>query len=148
MLAAEPPRRILIGFLGVSHSHALEKFKVVRESSEFELIGVVEDAEAVREPYARLGAKFISREELFARAEVVVVDSAVADHARDAKLALSVGKHVHVEKPPATTLREFEELVDLARAKKRLMQVGYMWRFNRGFNHALEAAHQGWLGEV
>ena len=95
MLAAEPPRRILIGFLGVSHSHALEKFKVVRESSEFELIGVVEDAEAVRAPYARLGAKFISREEPFARAEVVVVDSAVADHARDAKLALPC--------PPAST---------------------------------------------
>ena len=147
-LAAEPRRRVTIGFLGGAHSHALEKFKLVRESADFELVGVVEVAEAVREPFAKLGAQFISRDELFARAEVVVVDSPVAEHARDAKLALTAGKHVHVEKPPAATLREFEELVKLARAKKRLLQVGYMWRFNPGFNRAIEAARQGWLGEV
>ena len=78
----------------------------MRESADFELVGMVEAAEAVREPFAKLGAQFISRDELFARAEVVVVDSAVADHARDAKLALTAGKHVHVEKPLAAAVRD------------------------------------------
>ncbi len=38
-LAAEPRRRIPSGFPGLSHSHALVKFKLVRESADFELAG-------------------------------------------------------------------------------------------------------------
>jgi predicted dehydrogenase len=42
----------------------------------------------------------------------------------------------------------FKELVDLARANGRLLQLGYMWRFNSGLNAMIEAAKQGWLGKV
>jgi predicted dehydrogenase len=146
---AETPRaKIKIGFLGGAHSHGLEKWKTIGAQSEYELVGLCEESATVREAFAKLGAKIVTRDELFARAEVVVVESAVRDHARDAKLALFAGRHVHVEKPPAATLREFEELLQLARTQRRLLQVGYMWRFNPGFVRAFEAARQGWLGEV
>jgi predicted dehydrogenase len=147
--AAETPRaKIKIGFLGGAHSHGLEKWKTIGAQSDYELVGICEESAAVREAFAKLGAKIVTRDELFARAEVVVVESGVRDHARDARLALATGKHVHVEKPPAATLREFEELLQEARTQKRLLQVGYMWRFNPGFVRAFEAARQGWLGEV
>lgn len=55
---------------------------------------------------------------------------------------------MHVEKPPAHTLADFVEIQRIAREKQRLVQVGYMWRFNPGINAALEAARQGWLGDV
>lgn len=145
---AAEARRSPVGFLGVAHSHALEKFKILRDSTEFDLIGVCEGSANTREPFAKLGTKFISRDELLARAEVVVVESAVRDHARDAKAALAAGRHVHVEKPPAATMRECEELVRLARQKNRLLQVGYMWRFHPGLNRVFEAARNGWLGDV
>jgi len=78
----------------------------------------------------------------------VAVESLVQDHAGHAKLALAAGKHVHLEKPPADTLDAFRELVTLAREKSVLLQMGYMWRYHPGINSALEAARQGWLGEV
>jgi predicted dehydrogenase len=140
--------RIRAGFLGAAHSHALQKFKIVRESPEFELAGVCEESGEVRELFAKLGARFVSREELFARAELVIVESAVRDHARDANAALAAGKHVHLEKPPSATMRECEELVRLSRARKRLLQVGYMWRFHPGINLAIQAARSGLLGDV
>jgi predicted dehydrogenase len=146
--AAAPPRRIPVGFLGVAHSHAIGKFNIARELADIDLVGIAEDSKAARAPFAGLGASFVSRDELLARAEVVIVESDVPHHARDAKLALAAGRHVHVEKPPAATLAEFREMIDLAGAKQRLMQVGYMWRFNPGINGALEAARQGWLGDV
>ena len=146
--AAAASERIKIGFLGATHSHAFEKFKVLKALPEFEVLGLVEESAVVPERFTKLDAQFLSREELLARAEIVVVESAVRDHARDAKAALSAGKHVHVEKPPASTLAEMLELVRLAQAKQRLLQVGYMWRHNPGFNKALEAAREGWLGEV
>ncbi|MBM3840130.1 MAG: Gfo/Idh/MocA family oxidoreductase [Verrucomicrobia bacterium] len=146
--AESPVRRVRIGFLGASHSHASEKVKFTRASPEYELVGICEDDESVRKQYQSLGVPLVSQEKLFSDAEVIAVESAVRDHARHGRLALEAGKHVHLEKPPADTYAEFQKLVTLAREKKRLLQMGYMWRFHPGINAALEAARQGWLGQV
>ena len=106
--------------------------------------GVAGGARGVR----RAGARFLEPEALVAASEVVFVESAVADHARHALLALRAGKHVHVEKPPADNLAEVEEMVRLARSTGSVMQVGYMWRYHPGFAAIFEAARQGWLGEI
>jgi predicted dehydrogenase len=140
--------RIKIGFLGAAHSHAMEKVKVIRESPDFDLVGICEESPQIRAPYAGLGVQFLAPDELFRATAVVAIESAVGDHAPHARLALDAGKHVHVEKPPADSLAACRELVDLARQKKRLLQTGYMWRYNPGFVVALEAARQGWLGDV
>jgi len=142
------PARVPIGFLGACHSHAADKVQVVRESAEFELVGICEADETVRRRLDRTGVPLISQAELFERAQVVAVESDVADHARHARLALAAGKHVHLEKPPADTFEAFREIVDLARRQERLVQMGYMWRYNPGINAALEAARKGCLGEV
>ena len=148
LCAAEPLKKITVGFLGASHSHALEKFKVISQMPEFEFVGVADPEAKVREAFRSLNPSFINRDELFARAELIAVESAVREHARDARSALSAGRHVHLEKPPTATLGEFDELLTLAREKQRLLQVSYMWRHNPGFQKAIEAARHGWLGDV
>src|SRR5688572_428828 len=84
LTAAAPSPKIKIGFLGGAHSHALEKWKTVGALDEYELAGLCEESPQIRESFAKLGATFLSREELFARCDVVAVESAVRDHARDA----------------------------------------------------------------
>jgi predicted dehydrogenase len=145
--AAETTRLIPIGFLGTAHSHFKEKHKVIADAEGWQFAGLCEENDAVRAK-GPAGARWLSADELFAKAEVVIVESAVQHHARDAKRALLAGKHVHVEKPPADTMEGFRELIELASQRKRLLQVGYMWRYNPGINAALEAARKGWLGEV
>ena len=120
-IAANP--RIKVGFLGTSYSHFEDKHKLLSASPDWQLLN-------------------------FSDAEVIVVESAVPDHGRDALRALEAGKHVHVEKPPATTLDEMRRMVQLAREKKRLLQVGYQWRYHPGFEKILEAARNGWLGDI
>lgn len=145
--AAPAAARIRVGFLGTSYSHFAEKYRLLLRLPAFEVIGLCEEnaAEQGRGPKE---ARWLSREELFARADLVVVESEVKDHARHAREALLAGKHVHVEKPPAASLEDFRKLVDLARERRRLLQVGYMWRYNPGINLALEAGRNGWLGEI
>ncbi len=143
--AAGAPGKLKMGFLGTGHAHFREKHKVIAESGE--LIGLCEEDAVVRAK-GPADARWMSAEQLFAEADVVVVESPVKDHARDAKRALLAGKHVHLEKPPADTLPAFRELLQLAADRKRLLQVGYMWRSHPGINAALEAARRGWLGEV
>jgi len=145
--AAEESLKLKLGFLGTGHSHFKEKLKVIQESPDWQMIGLCEEDAAVRAK-GPAGATWFSADELFEKADVIVVESAVKDHAGDARRALLAGKHVHVEKPPADTLDGFRELLKLAGEKKRLLQVGYMWRYNPGINAALEAASKGWLGEV
>ncbi|HEY3318997.1 MAG TPA: Gfo/Idh/MocA family oxidoreductase [Planctomycetota bacterium] len=145
---APAPKRIRIGFLGATHSHGLEKIKTVLASAEWELVGVCDESARIGEAVEKLGAKRLSQADLLAGCEVVAVESDVKDHARHATLALEAGKHVHLEKPPADTTEGLTKLVALAKERKLLLQHGYMWRFNPGINAVLEAARQGWLGEI
>lgn len=146
--AAEAPRRLKAGFLGGAHSHGPDKWRLARASADYEVVGMAEDSPEVRDRYARQGARFLSAEELIAECEVVIVESAVADHARHALQALAAGRSVHVEKPPADTLTEVEEMVRRARDKRLVLQVGYMWRHHPGFAAIFDAVRQGWLGQV
>jgi predicted dehydrogenase len=151
LIAGEPAgtkRRIRIGFLGATYSHAPGKLGVILASNDFELVGVCEESAAAKQDCEKAGAKIISQDDLLAWSEVVAVESAVRDHARHALLALKAGKHVHLEKPPAMTLNEFAEMVALARERELLLQTGYMWRYNPGFTTILEAVRKGWLGKV
>jgi predicted dehydrogenase len=145
--AADP---IPAAFLGASHAHAAAKVQTVRENPLFRLAGIVESDPKLRDKYAALGIPLLSRDELLqdAAIRVVVVDSDVPDHARDALEALEAGKHVHVEKPPSTDLAGLSKLLDTAARKRLLLQQGYMWRYHPAINAALDAARNGWLGEI
>jgi predicted dehydrogenase len=142
--------RIRIGFLGVSHSHAADKVRIARESPVWDLAGVCEDNPKVRAEYDKAGVRLRSRAELLAdnTIAVIAVESDVPNHARDARMALEAGRHIHLEKPPSDNMKEFRDLVTLAGSKRLLMQMGYMWRYHPGINKSIEAARNGWLGEI
>ena len=140
--------KIRAGFLGGAHSHAAGKWKVLQKSSEFQLVGIAEESPTLRAEFEKLGAIILSARELLDAAELVVVESAVRDLAKNAELALAARKHVHVEKPAGKTLAELGELVKLARRHERVLQVGYMWRYHPGFLKIFEAVRAGWLGKV
>jgi predicted dehydrogenase len=73
---------------------------------------------------------------------LAVVDAAVVvvptqAHYAVAKEALSRGIHLLIEKPIAATLEQAEELVQIARAKGALLQIGHVERFNRAVRAAM-----------
>ncbi len=142
----QPPIRI--GFLGGSHSHGPGKADVLFNSDAWEIVGVVDSNPEVLANYEKEGIKGISQLELLEKADVIAVESDVADHYQHGKIVLEAGKHLHIEKPPTMTLDEFRELLAIAKSEKLLMQMGYMWRFNPGVNAALKIAREGWLGQV
>ena len=146
----QTPPRVRIGFLGVSHSHARDKVRVVRESAHFDLAGVWDRNPGILAEYRKSGVPVLSRDQLLGDAAItaLAIESEVKDHAEDALAALRAGKHIHVEKPPASDVPSVKQMVDLAGQKKLLFQTGYMWRYNPAVVKALEAARAGWLGQV
>src|SRR5207247_1970518 len=95
-------RPVGVGFLGAVHSHALDKLRAVQASRSFKIAGVCEESTAARQNCEKLGLQLVSQAALLEQSELIVVESAVRDHARHGLLALKAGKHLHVEKPPAT----------------------------------------------
>jgi predicted dehydrogenase len=84
---------------------------------------------------------FTEAGELFASGSVdaVVVATPPGTHGALVSDALTAGLHVYCEKPIATTSDEGYALADQARAADRVLQVGFQFRFHKGYA-ALRAA--------
>lgn len=147
---AAEPEAIPIGFLGASYSHFKGKFDVIRESKDWHLVGICEPDPKIRASLQSAGVTLLPRDALLShpQIQVIAVESELRDHAADGKAVVDAGKHLHLEKPPAYRLKDFEEILNGVRAHNRLLQVGYMWRYHPGINKVLEAAHNGWLGSI
>ena len=142
--------RIRIGFIGLNHSHAEDKVKICRASPDWEFAGAWEPSEKVAAPYRQAGVPFVDKAKLLSdpTIPVIAVESEVKPHAQYALEALAAGKRLHLEKPPSDNMADLRKILDLARRKNRLVQMGYMWRHHPGMNKVIEAAREGWLGDI
>jgi len=146
--------KIRCGVLGLGHGHALAKVELLHNSKEWELIGVCEPDEKVRSEYASApqmkGVKWLTREELLGDATVkmVAVESKTPRLLQLGRAAVEAGKHIHLDKPAGANLNEFRALLDAAASRNLIVQMGYMFRYNAGFDFIRRAVGQGWLGRI
>lgn len=148
--ARVPGRPVRIAFLGASHSHGDGKIQVAARSGEFEIAGLWDSDPSVCSLYEAQGIPTTRPEDLLddPSIEVIAVEGPVRDHARDGLRVVQAGKHLHLEKPPALDVESLRTILNTASAKGLVVQQGYMWRYHPGINRMLEAARQGWLGDI
>jgi predicted dehydrogenase len=100
---------------------------------------------------ARFGLDDVEHmEALFARPDVQLVYIATPPflHYAQAKAALLAGKHVIVEKPLTVSLEQADEIVSLAREKRRLLVTNLMQRYNPLFTQVKALVDSKLLGDV
>ncbi len=105
------------------------------------------ERQATRFPSARATTDFgdlLSDSEL----DAVVIATPVVTHFDLAKRALEAGKHVLVEKPPALTAAEAEELRALAQERDLVLMPGHLLLYHPGVQKLRELVDSGELGEV
>jgi len=102
---------------------------------------------ASRYPGARITWDF---DELLADPELdaVVVATPVPTHFDLTRRALSAGKHVLVEKPPAMRAAEMDELVALAEERELALMPGHLLLYHPGVLKLKQLIDAGELGEV
>jgi len=148
------PRRIRCGMLGIDHAHGLDVFEVLSKSNDFELAGICEPDDSVRQQFAAMprlkDVKWMSMEEVQADTtlQMIAVESAVPRLLPLARAAIDANKHVHLDKPAGASLDSFRALLDEAAKRKLLLQMGYMFRYNPGFEFVRRAVKEGWLGDI
>lgn len=115
-----------VGYLGKYHA---EKYAALPSS---DLVAVVDaDEQIAREVAERCGCRALTDyRELLGEVEAVSVAVPTRLHYAITRDLLEHGCHVLVEKPITVTVAEAQELVDLARTRERVLQVGHLERFN------------------
>lgn len=80
--------------------------------------------------------------------DAVVIAAPVQAHYQLAYQALLHDKHVLVEKPLTTSVAEAEELVALARARRRILMVGHTFEYSPAVNELKKMIECGDLGKI
>jgi predicted dehydrogenase len=110
----------------------------------YELVALAEPDAGVREAIARrygIAAHADHRALLDGhQLDALLVCSPNGTHARVTLDALDAGLHVLVEKPLCLSPRDAQEIVSCARARGRVVQVGYMKRYDPAYELLLEHA--------
>ncbi len=147
--------KIKLAQYGISHDHASGKARVIEASDQVDFCGVFEPSLAVRDTLGK-GTTYDGLHWFSSKAEMledetivgIAIQGKVSQNLAFAREALEHGKHIWLDKPAGDDLDEFRAVLDLAREKGLLVQLGYMFRYNAGFQFILDWANTGKLGDI
>jgi predicted dehydrogenase len=151
-LPRRPAERLKAVQFGTVHGHADGKLETLRRLGDYDVVGVVEPDAGLRENAASRpaykGVAWLTEAEALGRddVQVVAIESALEELVPLARRCVAAGKHVHLDKPAGPSLPAFRSLLEEAKAKARLVQVGYVFRYNPAFAFLRKAVAEGWLG--
>ncbi|MGH9523319.1 MAG: Gfo/Idh/MocA family protein, partial [Terriglobales bacterium] len=133
-------RVAVVGCGAFGKNHARVYRELQDSGAPLELAGVV-DSNFARAEAVALQNKTRAYPDITALLEDVEVRAAsvavpTVHHSAVARELLTRGVDVLIEKPVATTLAEADELIQLARQHRRVVQVGHVERFNPGVRAA------------
>lgn len=145
----------LIGIGGFGGNHA----KVMLELAEAGLLEIVAFAElhVDRSPdaYARLTAAgavhYEDYEQMLQRhpeVDFVTIATPIAAHRPMCVKALDMGFHVIVEKPPAVTIQDVDDMIEARRRSGRLCQVNFQNTSGQAARKLIELLRAGALGRI
>ena len=146
-------KKIRIGQIGTAHGHAAGKLEVYRKSADFEVVGVAEPNERLRQAAASNPAfrdvTWMSVEQLLDSPDLqaVAVETEPRYLLEHAERCVEAGKHVHLDKPAGESLSHFRRILDNASRRHLCLQMGYMYRYNPAVVLMRDLLKKGFLGE-
>ena len=136
--------RLRIGVVGGGLvAQAMHLHFLAHLSSLFELVAVADPSATVRDALQRrynLESTYADHHGLLegTKLDAVVICSPAQTHTEVTLDALAHGLHVFVEKPMCITLADANRIIDAQRRTGKVVQVGYMKRFDRAWERMRE----------
>ncbi len=118
-----------LGYIGKIH------LKILNDNPKWDLVGVYDiDTKLCKDLAAQYNIKaFSSLEEAIENSEVLDIATPSDTHFEIAKQAIINGKHVFIEKPVTSNLKEAKQLQNYINEAGVCFQVGHVERFNPAF---------------
>jgi len=124
-------KKIKVGVVGIGHlgNYHLQKYKLLPN---VEIVGVADALHERSQKAAVLyGCKaFTDHRDLIGKIDAVSITVPTQFHHSIAKDFLAAGIDALLEKPMTVTLEEADDLIDTAREKDVIFQIGFVERFN------------------
>jgi predicted dehydrogenase len=115
-----------VGYLGTQHARILSYL----EEADLKAVADIDKNKAMVIGNRHRVAYYENFEDMLDDMDVGIVSTTTNEHYSITKKLLQEGKSVLVEKPITDTVEQGEELVDLAKKKGLILQVGHLERFN------------------
>jgi predicted dehydrogenase len=124
-------------------AQAMHLHFLAHQGEQFELVAVADPSAIVRDELQRLyglEATYTDHRELLegSKLDAVVICSPSQTHAEATLDALDRDLNVFVEKPMCITLADADRIIEAQRTSGKVVQVGYMKRFDRAWERMLE----------
>ena len=149
--------RVAIAQYGTKHSHAAGWAEVLLSNPDVDLVGVYEPDAGRRYELESGGslpwseARWIDDPAEFLESPDVAAVAAEGSNAENlghAEQIVAAGKHLLLDKPAGDDFARFKRVVDTARERGLIVQLGYMFRHHDGFQRIAGWARGGTLGEI
>lgn len=144
------PRIALVGVHGFGERH-LANLARLQATGALDLVAIADPHPPRDGTLGNSVAVFETLDDLLAAGtapDVVILATPIQTHVPLAKAALSAGADVYVEKPPAASLSQFQELLAAAKSAGRLVQVGFQSLGSAGLPAVGEVIANGEIGDV
>lgn len=146
-------KKIRIGQIGLAHAHGEGKMNAVRKFPElFDVVGFCETNDELvkksmeKEAYKNLAR--MSEEELLANVDAVLIECEVNKLTEVAQRCINAGKHIHLDKPTTGSVEQYTKIINTAREKGLIVQLGYMYRYNPAIVKCFEMIKDGKIGQI
>ena len=153
--AVQKQRPIRIAQIGTRHGHAAGQMATLRRFPErFEVVGWVEPDDQRRARLRRQapyrGVADLTEQALakLPKVEAVAIETDVPELLPTARRWALRDVHIFLDKPPGDALPDFEQLVREMDSRGRVLQLGYMLRYNPAVKFTFRAVKLGWLGKI
>jgi len=149
------PERLRIAQIGTKHGHAAGKWRALQSNPNVDAVGIWEpdgDARAAAQRGGHYsGAHWLASADE-ALGDPTVVAAAIEGRNHEslpmAESALAAGKHLWFDKPAGDDWPAFQALMARASERALLVQMGYMFRYQPGFQQVASWAQSGLLGDI
>jgi predicted dehydrogenase len=148
--------KVRLAQYGTKHGHAVSWIAAMQNNPAVELAGVYEPDPVRRHQVAAEDPHFATVH-WFERAEEMLADPTIvgitseglnAESLDQTEAIIKAGKHVLYDKPAGDNWPQWQRIVERARATGRVIHMGYMFRYHRGFQQVAAWAKSGLLGDV
>jgi len=135
-----------LGKMGISH------YSILNTHSDVEVVGVCDTSSFVVGCMSKISsARFFNSYEKMLEAcdlDCVVIATPTALHKKIVRACLEEGLHVFVEKPFCLHVEEGKEMVNAAKARRIVNQVGYHNKFIATFHKVRSFLEAGLIGDI
>src|SRR5687767_6228941 len=146
---------VRIGQIGTKHGHARGKWRALMTNDQVEAVGIWEpDADArasEQHDEAYAGAQWCaSAADLLHDPSIaaIAVEGRNDESLAMAHAAVDAGKHLWFDKPAGDDWPGFQHLMEKARERALYVQMGYMFRYQPGFQLIAELVQSRVLGHI